>query len=73
MSIVREANSFAEMCVKAAQLVKRGDSATGRGASYPIKNINVLKALGKSSGESRLINGYALNCTRASEGSHQSE
>lgn len=54
------------MCVDAALLVKVIDS-TGK-VSYPIKAINVLKAHGKSTKESRLINGYALNCSRASEG-----
>lgn len=54
------------MCVEAALLVKVTDSS-GK-VSFPIKAINVLKAHGKSTKESRLIHGYALNCTRAADG-----
>ena len=61
------ADFFALLCVKAAELVKRVDAQTGK-VTCPITKINVLKAHGRSSGESLLVNGYALNCTRASEG-----
>lgn len=60
-----EADYFAELCVDAAMTVKRTDKA-GK-VTFPINTINVLKSHGKSSKETMLINGYALNCTRASD------
>ena len=35
---------------------------------YPVGAINILKAHGKSSKESRMLNGYCLNVARAAQG-----
>jgi T-complex protein 1 subunit alpha len=61
-----ESDFFARLAVEATLRIKtvdwKGDF------KYPIKQINVLKAHGKSAKESILVEGYALNCTIAAQG-----
>ena len=61
-----ESDLFAEIAVDAMLRVKteRPDGSI----RYPLKAINILKANGKSSLESELVDGYALNVTRAAQG-----
>jgi len=61
-----DAEFFSAMAVDAVQAVKV-PGLKNNTFKYPIKAINILKAHGKSSKESMHINGYAINCTVASQ------
>lgn len=60
-----ESEFFSKLAVEALTRVK---TVNVKGeAKYPVKAINILKSHGKSARESMLIEGYALNCTVASQ------
>lgn len=67
--IGQDGDFFANMAVDAIQSVKRvGADGVAR---YSEKSINILKKHGKSWRDSKLIQGFALNCTRSSQGMPQ--
>jgi len=63
-----ESDFFAKMCVDACRMVETKNPATGK-SKFPVtKAISVLKCHGKSAMESELIDGMAINTTRAAQG-----
>jgi len=56
---------FAELAVNALSRAKTIDSKGE--LKYPLKAVNILKQHGKSARESQLVEGFALNCTVASQ------
>lgn len=60
-----ESDIFASMVVTAMQAVKTKNHA-GKD-KYPVKAVNIIKVIGASQRESMLVNGYALEETRASQ------
>ena len=68
--IGREEDHFAKIVVDACLAVKTVSERSGsrKKVRCPIKSINMLKAHGMGSAESRLIDGYALNVARAAQG-----
>eukprot|EP01064_Diplonema_japonicum_P036763 TRINITY_DN838_c0_g2_i1.p1 TRINITY_DN838_c0_g2~~TRINITY_DN838_c0_g2_i1.p1 ORF type:complete len:554 (+),score=187.12 TRINITY_DN838_c0_g2_i1:63-1724(+) len=60
-----ENEHFSKVLVDAINSVKTVDDMGNY--VYPVASINILKQHGKSSRESSLVSGYALNCTKASQ------
>jgi T-complex protein 1 subunit alpha len=66
--IGKEGDFFASLAVQAVKSVKTTSLADGK-TKYPLSAIHILKAHGKSSLDSYLMeSGFALNATRAAQG-----
>lgn len=62
-----ESNFFSDLAVTAALRVKVS-SKDGTKSKCPVGNIHILKSHGGSGLDSRLVDGFALNCRKACEG-----
>lgn len=60
-----EGDFFAKMCLDGVSKVKITNNKGE--VKVPVKSVNVLKAHGKSAKETIFVDGYALNCTVASQ------
>ena len=60
-----ESDFFSEMVVSAMQNVKN-ETSSGE-VKYPIKAVHIVKTHGKSSKESMLVNGYAIELGRSAQ------
>jgi len=64
--LAAESDFFADMVVRAMKNVKM-TNAQGQ-TKYPVKNVHILKTHGLSSKESVLVEGYAIEASRSSQG-----
>jgi T-complex protein 1 subunit alpha len=60
-----ESDFFSELVVKAMQNVA---TTKGDKKHYPVKSVHILKTHGMSAKESYLVDGYAIEATRSSQG-----
>jgi T-complex protein 1 subunit alpha len=65
-----DAGYFSNLAVEAITSIRieKEDKKGRLRPKYPISNIHILKAHGRSARETEMVNGYALNCTKASQG-----
>merc|ERR1712216_262392 len=61
-----DSDFWANMCVDAVMNMETIDPFTDE-KRYPVKGIGILKKQGKGSKESELLDGFGLNCVRASQ------
>ena len=64
--LAAESDFFGDMVVTAMRAV-RMTNAQGQ-VKYPVKNVHILKTHGQSSRESVLVDGYAIEASRSSQG-----